>query len=622
MSASTTAAQARASALFTPGRIGRVEIRNRIVLPPMTTRTADEEGFITEDALAYYLARARGGVGLITVEMASPEKVGRHRRRELGIYDDRFLPGLERLVRAIHGAGAKASIQLGHGGGHTREDVCGEAPIAPSAIPHPVFETTMATIVPLEMTCARIEQTVRAFADAARRAEAAGFDCVEIHCAHGYLLSQFLCPAENRRTDEYGGPLENRARFPLEVLRRIRHEAPGVAVIFRLNADDFFANGMPFVEALQVARWAAQAGAQALHVTAGHYRSASPAIMIPPMAMADATFLDFAARIRREVEVPVIAVGRLGAPPTAMAAVDEGKADFVALGRALLADPEWARKAQNGRAVRRCIACNSCVDGMRAGERLHCLVNPITGRERKFERGRPLSGARIAVVGAGPAGLSYASLAAETNEVTVFERAPHPGGAFRLAGRAPMFQDVEAAEAPLLAYVRELERACRERGVTFRFNVDVTRMPGALAGFDRIVIATGAAWRFGLGSLVRALLDSGVARWPLIRRALSSPKIRDWFYHRARTAPGLDVRRLVRPGQKVVVIGDALAPGKAGPAIRSAFEAALIEGTASGQMQAQRGLPPRHGGGGALRVAGSPPDRRMRCRQRSARSRS
>lgn len=587
MSASTTAAQARASALFTPGRIGGVEIRNRIVLPSMTTRTADEEGFVTEDALAYYLTRARGGVGLITVEMASPEKVGRHRRRELGIYDDRFLPGLEGLVRAIRGTGAKASIQLGHGGGHTREDICGEPPIAPSAIPHAVFETTMATIVPIEMTRERIEQTVRAFADAARRAESAGFDCVEIHSAHGYLLSQFLCPAENCRGDEYGGPLENRARFPLQVLRRIRQEAPGVAVIFRLNADDFFANGMPFGEALPVARWAAQAGAHALHVTAGHYRSTSPTIMIPPMAMADATFLDFAARIRREVEVPVIAVGRLGDPALATAAIDEGKADFVALGRPLLADPDWVRKAQSGRAVRRCIACNSCVDGMRAGARLHCLVNPTTGRERTFESARPPAGERIAVVGAGPAGLSYASLVAETNEVTVLERAPHPGGALRLAGRAPMFQDVEAAEAPLFVYVRELERDCRERGVTFRFSFDVTRTSGALAGFDRIVIATGAAWRFGLGPLARALLAAGVARWPLIRRALSSPKVRDWFYHHARAAAGADVRRLAGPGQKLVVIGDALAPGKAGPAIRDAFEAALLEGTAAADSEAK-----------------------------------
>src|SRR3981081_2954537 len=199
--------------LLTPARIGPVEIPNRIVMPPMTTRTANAGGYITDDTLAYYLARARGGVGLITIEMASPEKAGRHRRHEIGIYDDRFLPGLTRLVDAIHRAGSKASIQLGHGGGHTRRDICGETPIAPSAIPHPVYETTFETIVPEAMSKARIGETIAAHAAAAVRARTAGFDYVEIHAAHGYLISQFHAPFENRRTDAYGGSPHNHARF-------------------------------------------------------------------------------------------------------------------------------------------------------------------------------------------------------------------------------------------------------------------------------------------------------------------------------------------------------------------------------------------------------------------------
>src|ERR1700675_406730 len=184
-------------------------------MPPMTTRTADAEGFVTDDSIAYYMARVRGGTGLITVEMASPEKAGRHRRREVGIYDDRFIPGLTRLVDEIHRGGAKASIQLGHGGGHTRIDICGETPIAPSAIPHPVYEITNETILPEAMTKARIAETTNAFAAAATRAQAAGFDCVEIHAAHGYLISQFHTPFENRRNDDYGGSLEDRARLGL-----------------------------------------------------------------------------------------------------------------------------------------------------------------------------------------------------------------------------------------------------------------------------------------------------------------------------------------------------------------------------------------------------------------------
>src|ERR1041385_6164596 len=232
--------------LLTPARIGPVTIPNRIVMPAMTTRTSDEEGHVTDASIAYYMARVRGGTGLITVEMASPEKAGRHRRRELGIYDDRFLPGLTNLVREIHRGGAKASIQLGHGGGHTRVDICGETPIAPSAIPHPVYETTLETIVPEAMTRERIERTTKAYAGAAQRAMQAGFDCVEIHAAHGYLISQFHAPFENQRTDEYGGSLENRARFGLDVLRAVKAAVPGMGVVYRLSVEDFFEGGLPY----------------------------------------------------------------------------------------------------------------------------------------------------------------------------------------------------------------------------------------------------------------------------------------------------------------------------------------------------------------------------------------
>src|SRR3954454_13084328 len=204
--------------LLTPARIGPAEIPNRIIMPPMTTRGSDAEGNVTEQTVAYYMARVRGGTGLITVEMASPEKAGRHRRRELGIYHDGFIPGLTRLVGKIHRGGSKASIQLGHGGGHTRADICGETPIAPSAIPHPVYETTLETIVPEEMTVARIAHTTQAFAAAAARAQRAGFDLVEIHAAHGYLISQFHAPFENRRTDDYGGRRRNRALVGLDAL--------------------------------------------------------------------------------------------------------------------------------------------------------------------------------------------------------------------------------------------------------------------------------------------------------------------------------------------------------------------------------------------------------------------
>src|ERR1700728_4760553 len=560
--------------LFTAARIGSVEIRNRIVMPPMTTRTSDAEGYVTDDSVAYYMARVNGDVGLITVEMASPEKCGRHRRHEVGIYDDKFIPGLTRLVGEIHRGGAKASIQLGHGGGHTRVDICGETPIAPSAIPHPVYETTFETIILEAMTKARIAQTIAAHVAAAQRAQQAGFDCVEVHAAHGYLISQFHAPFENRRDDEYGGSLENRARFGLDVLRAVKAAVPGLGVIYRLSVEDFFPGGLPFAEGRQIALWAAQAGADALHVTAGHYRSLPSAqVVLPPMTMPDGPFLDFAAAVKKEINVPVIAVGRLGDPALAEAAVADGKTDFIALGRTLVADPQWVEKVARGEPIRRCLACNTCINEMRGGARIGCVVNGAAGRETLFADPHPPRGERIAVIGAGPAGLTYASLVAANNTVTVFEKAQHAGGSFRYAGKAPLFQEVEANQKSFERYITDMVASCKLNGVAFRFGADVTRLGDELAAFDRVVIATGAAYRSGLGPFAAWALDSGTARWPGVVRLLSNAKLRDWFYYRARRASTGRFKRLTRPGQTTIVIGDAIKAGKSKQAITSAFEA-------------------------------------------------
>ena len=571
----------RMNILLTPAWIGPVEIKNRIVMPPMTTRTADDEGFVTEDCIAYYLTRVRGGTGLITVEMASPEKVGRHRRREIGIYDDRFIPGLKRLVDAIHRGGAKASIQLGHAGGHTRIDICGETPIAPSAIPHPVYETTFETIVPQEMTKARIQETIAAHIAAAQRARTAGFDCVEIHAAHGYLISQFHAPFENRRNDEYGGALENRARFGLEVLRAVK-SAADIAVVFRLSVEDFFPGGLRFSEGRQIAIWAAAAGADALHVTAGHYRSQPSAqVVLPPMNFADATFLDYAADVKKRVNVPVIAVGRLGDPTTAERAVSQGKTDFIALGRALIAEPQWVEKVRRGEPIRRCLSCNTCINEMRGGAGIGCVVNGAAGRETLFAAPQIPQGERIAVIGAGPAGLTYASLVAEANHVTVFEKETQPGGAFNSAAKAPLFQEVATDARSFTRYIADLVAACRAKGVQFRLDTNAAATSGLLAGFDTIVIATGAHYRFGLRPFANWLLDTGIARGGGITRLFTSPSVRNWFYYKARRGTAPLFRHLARPGQRVVLIGDAARAGKSKEAIASAFDAALL-GTSAG----------------------------------------
>lgn len=567
------------SILLTPAWIGPVEIPNRIIMPPMTTRTSSEEGYVTDASIAYYMARANGGTGLITVEMASPEKAGRHRRRELGIYHDGYIPGLTRLVSAIHDCGSKVSIQLGHGGGHTRVDICGEQPVAPSAIPHPVYEITMETIVPEAMTRERIAITTANYAAAAKRAQKCGFDCVEVHAAHGYLISQFHAPFENIRTDEYGGSLENRARFGLDVLRAVKAAVPSLGVIYRLSVEDFFDGGLTYGEGRVIAIWAAQAGADAIHVTAGHYRSKPTAHrMIPPMTEPDAPFLDYAADIKKAIKVPVIAVGRLGDPATATKAVESGKADFIALGRTLVSEPQWVAKLSRGEPIRRCLACNTCIDGMRGGAGISCVINGAAGRETLFTDAAPPQDERIAVIGAGPAGLTYASLVADGNTVTVFEKDDRAGGSFRYAGLAPMFNDVGANPASFQRYINDMVAACKSKGVTFQMSMDVARRRDVLEPFNRIVIATGAAYPLGTGGLVKRMLESGAGHWPLLSQLMTQPKVRDWFYYRARRATARRFERLVKPHQTVTVIGDADKPGKSKEAIASAFEAALLPG--------------------------------------------
>jgi hypothetical protein len=294
------------------------------------------------------------------------------------------------------------------------------------------------------------------------------------------------------------------------------------------------------------------------------------------MAGPDAPFLNYAADLKKDIAIPIIAVGRLGDPATAAAAIESGKADFIALGRTLVADPQWVVKVRNREPIRRCLACNTCIDGMRGGGGIGCVVNGMAGRETKFAQVRPPRGERIAVIGAGPAGLTYASLVADGNTVTVFEKDATAGGAFRYAGKAPMFNDVPAGQMTFARYVADMVAACQRHGVTFQFSIDVTENPGLLAPFDRIVVATGASYRFGLGPAATALLDAGAGRWPGLSRLLSSPALRQWFYYRGRQGTAGRIAPLARPGQAVTVIGDAAGAGKSKEAIAGAFEAALL----------------------------------------------
>lgn len=561
--------------LAIPGCIGGVEIPSRVVMAPMTTRLATDEGKVTPEIVAYYSARAKSGVGLITVEMASPEPAGRHRFNELGIYDDRFLPGLRELAEAIRSYGSVPGIQLGHGGGHTSLRISGRPPVAPSAVPHSLFEIGHETVIPEAMTTERIAEVVDAFVEAAARAYAAGFEVVEIHGAHGYLISQFLCPAENLRTDAYGGSLKNRARLALEIIQAIKKRCVDGALVFRFDSENFFPGGMTAPESLQLGEWAARAGADALHVTGGHYRSIPSAErMIPPMQYGYGCFVEHASALRKRVGVPVIAVGRLGDPTLAAKVLSDNKADFIALGRPLLADPKWLSKALAGKAVRLCLACNTCVNGMRGGATLHCLVNPRTGRETRWSDTLSHQRKKIAVIGSGPAGLSYALEVAKENRVTIFERRGFAGGAFNLVGHAPLFQDVRANPDTFRAFITSLVEACEAAGVRFRFSSDPSRDNSLLRGFDHVVVATGARYPLGTGWLVEWLLRKGIGNLPPLRQILSTSVVREWFYYRLRGRNDMLWHRLLNGEMSYEIIGDAISPGKSMDAIESAHRAA------------------------------------------------
>ena len=247
----------------------------------------------------------------------------------------------------------------------------------------------------------------------------------------------------------------------------------------------------------------------------------------------------------------------------------------------MLAEPEWVNKIRRAEPQRRCLACNTCVNEMRGGAPLRCVVNGAAGDETRLTSAPNVEGENIAVIGAGPAGLTYASLVAGKNIVTVFERQKRPGGAFRYAGRALLFQDVSANQATFDQYIDAQVAACKHRGVTFRYDLDVMARPQLLEPFDRVVIATGATYRFGLGSLFELMLRVGVGKWPGIAQVLSAPRLREWFYYKGRVATGEIYRNLLKSDQTIVVIGDAIRAGKSRAAIKSAFEAALAPSAAA-----------------------------------------
>ncbi|MBO8128887.1 MAG: FAD-dependent oxidoreductase [Peptococcaceae bacterium] len=474
--------------LFEEGWISNMRIRNRMVMPPMGTNLASETGAVTPAMIHWYRARAKGGVGLIITEINSVDTPqGYALPNQLSIHDNSYIAGHNELVEAVKIHGAKIITQLHHAGRQTTpENTFGLQPVAPSAVPDPFLK-----IVPRELTISEIEDIIEKFVKAAVRAQNAGYDGVELHGAHGYLIGQFMSSFSNKRTDLYGGDLNGRMRFSLEIIKGIK-QATGknFPVLFRFSADEFVEGGIHLEEAKQIARMLQDAGVDALDISSGIY--ASMPTILEPMSYPEGWRVYLAENIKKEVDIPVITAGVIRSPETAEGILADGKADFVALGRTLIADPEWPLKVMEGRTedIRKCITCNIWCIGERVFQNLHirCTVNPVAGREMEYPFIPSTANPQhFAIVGGGPAGMEAARvLATAGHRVTLFEKEPELGGQVRLACVPPGKEKIRWS-------IDYLQTQMHKLGVDVRLNTEVNA--DTLQGMDTdgVILATGAA---------------------------------------------------------------------------------------------------------------------------------
>lgn len=469
-------------AMFEPIKIGPMIVKNRFVVPPMGNNFANTDGTLSEQSKAYYLERAKGEFGLITIEATVVHKGAKGGPRKPCLYDDSSIESFRKVIDACHEYGAKVSVQLQNAGPEGNAKNAGTPIKAASPI-----STTYSKDIPIEVSTEEVYQLVKGYGEAAERAMKAGIDAVEIHMAHGYLVNTFISPRTNKRVDEFGGNFENRMRFPKLIIEEIKKKTSGkIAILARINSSDEVLGGLTVQDSATIAAYLEECRIDALHVSrAVHIKDE---YMWAPTTIHAGFSSNQVEEIKRAVKIPVITVGRYTEPQFAELMVKEGRADLVAFGRQSIADPYVPKYAKEGNLEEMipCIAClQGCVPNMYKGLPIRCLTNPITGHEAEgLERTNVVK--KVMIIGGGVAGLCTAYLAKmKGHEVVLYEASSMLGGNMRLAAYPP-------GKGDITNMVRSYITKCQKLGVKVVLNTEVTLDLIKEVKPNVVVIATGA----------------------------------------------------------------------------------------------------------------------------------